>query len=136
MAKKLSNYALDIIIRNLILPIVMWVCEHSRAFCFIVIGVADQVTDVACVNSDELMADGAFAVASNPETAFALQGLSESVDILTKDFCKDPAYKNTLEAYDEPRQDDQYWFSIDINRGIRNNPMPQHIVKLDTPAHP
>lgn len=127
MAKKLSNFAVDIIIRNLILPIVAWACEHTKAFCFVIIGVDGQVADVACVNSQDLMCDGAIAVALSPEMAAILEDLHGGVDILREQFSDDPDYKKRFENYPSPRQDDQYWLSFDHTH-IRNNGIPQKVV--------
>lgn len=105
----MKTFAVEILAKFIIIPLMEAVAANRGSFFFLVIGNEHQ-TDVAFANSMGLACDGAAAILEDPTTAAAFSSINTSFECGIHDKVEDKEF-NEIYQTSMPETDDQCWFS-------------------------
>lgn len=105
----MKTFAVDVLAKFIVIPLMEAVAANRGAFFFLIIGNEHQ-TDVAFANSMGLSCEGAAAILENPTTAAAFSNIATSFDCMIDDKLADKKF-NDVYVKSLPETDDHYWAS-------------------------
>ena len=105
----MKAFAVEILAKFIIIPLMEAVAANRGTFFFLVIGNEKQ-TDVAFANSTGLACEGAAAILEDPTTAAAFSAIATSFDCGINDKVKDKEFDDIYQT-SMPETDDHYWAS-------------------------
>ena len=105
----MKTFAVEILAKFIIIPLLEAVTANRGAFFFLVIGNEYQ-TDVAFANTMGLSCEGAAAILEDPTTAAAFSAIATSFDCGINDTIADKEFDEIYQK-SMPETDDHYWAS-------------------------